>query len=224
MITQYGYDVFFTVAILCLVVIAGSWFLLDSTALKAFLIALSLLAFGFTLYFFRDPPRVTPSGSELVIAPADGKVIAVRDTVEPEYIGGDATMISIFMSPLDVHVNRMPASGRIGFYRYVKGEYFAAFEDKASLRNEQTHIGVETNGTKLLFKQIAGFIARRIVCTVGVGDSVQAGARFGMIKFGSRVDLFVPRGSTIGVRVNERTVAGETVVATLPVRKGGKGT
>jgi phosphatidylserine decarboxylase len=117
------------------------------------------------------------------------------------------------MSPVNVHVNRNPITGTVGYYQYVNGEYFAAFEDKASLKNEQTHIGMENAKGKVFFKQIAGFIARRIVADVKVGDSVVAGKRFGMIKFGSRVDIYVPKGSKINVVMDQKTVAGETIVA-----------
>ncbi len=122
-------------------------------------------------------------------------------------------MISIFMSPLNVHVNRNPVSGVVKHLRYVKGEYFAAFEDKASEKNEQMIIGMEGVHGKVLFKQIAGFVARRIVCTLQVGDTVRAGERFGMIKFGSRVDVFVPLNAVLRVQVGDVPVAGETVLA-----------
>ena len=124
-------------------------------------------------------------------------------------------MVAIFMSPVNVHVNRNPVTGRVGYYDYVPGEYFAAFEDKASLKNEQTHIGIEGPKGKVFFKQIAGFIARRIVANVKVGDSVEVGKRFGMIKFGSRVDIYVPKGSVIKVQMNQKTAAGETIIAEM---------
>ncbi|MBI3786863.1 MAG: phosphatidylserine decarboxylase family protein, partial [Ignavibacteriales bacterium] len=125
----------------------------------------------------------------------------------------EVTQISIFMSPLNVHVNRNPISGAVQHLRYVKGEYFAAFEDKASEKNEQMIIGIEGERGKVLFKQIAGFVARRIVCTLHVGDTVKAGERFGMIKFGSRVDVFVPTDAAVRVKAGDITVAGETVLA-----------
>jgi phosphatidylserine decarboxylase len=120
------------------------------------------------------------------------------------------------MSPLNVHVNRFPVSGTVGFYRHVPGEYLMAFEEKSSSRNERTLIGIENGRCRLLFKQIAGFIARRIVAQVNVGDHAVAGERFGMIKFGSRVDVLVPGDAGIRVKLGEKTVAGETVLAVLP--------
>ena len=117
------------------------------------------------------------------------------------------------MSPTDVHVNRFPITGIISYFKHVPGEYFAAFADKASLKNEQTHIGIEGAKGKVFFKQIAGFIARRIVAPLAVGDSTVAGKRFGMIKFGSRVDIYVPESAEIKVTMNQKTVAGETIIA-----------
>ncbi len=149
----------------------------------------------------------------MVISPADGKVIVVKKMQEGEYFHSEVTQISIFMSPLNVHVNRNPISGAVQHLRYVKGEYFAAFEDKASEKNEQMIIGIEGERGKVLFKQIAGFVARRIVCTLHVGDTVKAGERFGMIKFGSRVDVFVPTDAAVRVKAGDITVAGETVLA-----------
>ncbi len=212
-ITKYGYDVFFTITAICFILLLAAVVFVDPKGLKYGLIAFSILFFGFTLNFFRDPERVTPAGDNLVIAPADGKIIVIKQTEEKEYFRGETTQISIFMSPVNVHVNRSPISGTVTHFRYVKGEYFAAFEDKASEKNEQTIIGLEGSRGKVLFKQIAGFIARRIVCNLKPGDQTTAGERFGMIKFGSRVDLFVPASAEIKVRVGDATVAGETVLA-----------
>ncbi|HEY4612054.1 MAG TPA: phosphatidylserine decarboxylase family protein [Bacteroidota bacterium] len=212
-ITKYGYDVFFTITALCLVLTVVALAFVEPRGLKYGLVGVSLLFFGFTLNFFRDPDRATPRGENLVIAPADGKVIVVKQVSENEYFRGEATLISIFMSPVNVHVNRAPISGTVDHYRYVKGEYFAAFEDKASEKNEQTVIGIEGARGKVLFKQIAGFIARRIVCNLKPGDRTTAGERFGMIKFGSRVDVFLPTSASVNVNVGDGTVAGETVLA-----------
>ncbi len=215
MITEYGYDVFFTISGICVAIIIGSYFFLDFALLKYALIIFAVAFFLFTLNFFRDPERITPAGDNLIISPADGTVIIIKETVENSYMKSAAVQISIFMSPLNVHVNRNPISGTIGYFEYVKGEFFAAFEDKASLKNEQTHIGVENGKFKVFFKQIAGFIARRIVAQITVGDSVKAGERFGMIKFGSRVDIFIPKNAEIKVQMNQKTVAGETVLAVV---------
>ncbi len=213
MITKYGYDV---VAVVVFIVVVGSllsWWLIDSRTLKLLLVGIFAVVLLFTLYFFRDPDRVPPAGENLVLAPADGKVILIRDVEDDEYLKGPATQVSIFMSPLNVHVNRFPISGTVRYFRYFPGEFLVAFDDKSSLRNERTHIGVENGVTKVLFKQIAGFVARRIVAPVKEGDRAVAGERFGMIRFGSRVDVLVPKTLTVKVHVGETTVAGETVLA-----------
>lgn len=214
MITDYGYDVFFTITALCVVLILSSYFFVSHIYLKVALIGAAVLFFLFTAYFFRDPDRATPSGERLILSPADGTVIGIAEVDEQTFIHGKAVQISIFMSPLNVHVNRNPVTGIVRYMKHIPGEYFAAFEEKASLKNEQTHIGIETPYGRVFFKQIAGFVARRIVCPLNVGDSVSAGQRFGMIKFGSRVDIFVPASATINATLHQKTVAGETVVAT----------
>jgi phosphatidylserine decarboxylase len=214
-ITKYGYDVFFTITAVCFILIVVAFFFIEPKWLKVGLTGLSIVFFGFTVNFFRDPERVSPSGDNLVLAPADGKVIVVQQTRENEFFRDETMQISIFMSPLNVHVNRSPISGTVQHFRYVPGKYFAAFEDKASEQNEQTIIGLEGPKGKVLFKQIAGFIARRIVCTLEMGKQTTAGERFGMIKFGSRVDVFLPTSARLMVRVGDTTVAGETVLAEL---------
>ena|SRR3990172_4882281 len=216
MITKYGYDVFFTITGICLIAVVIASIAVEPRVLRYGIIALAVLFFGFTLNFFRDPERSTPSGDSIVVSPADGKVIVVKEVEEQEFIKGPATQISIFMSPLDIHVNRIPVTGVVSHFRYVKGEYFAAFEDKASERNEQTIIGLENHKGKVLLKQIAGFVARRIVCDLKTGNTVSIGERFGMVKFGSRVDVFVPDKAVAKVAVGDRAVAGETILAELP--------
>jgi len=215
MITKYGYDVFLTITGICVVAIVISFLVVEPRIIRYTIVGAALLFFGFTLNFFRDPDRSIPEGDAFVLSPADGKVIIVKNVEEQEFFKGPATQISIFMSPLNVHVNRIPITGTVSHFRYVKGEYFAAFEDKASERNEQTVIGLENKGGKVLFKQIAGFVARRIVCNLKVGDTVRMGERFGMIKFGSRVDVFVPNGAETRVVVGDHAVAGETILAEL---------
>jgi phosphatidylserine decarboxylase len=215
MITKYGYDVFFTVSLVCILAIVLSFVFLEPRVLRYGIIALSAALLGLTINFFRDPDRKTPAGDTLVIAPADGKIIAVRQVEEKEFIRGSATLVSIFMSPLNVHVNRNPISGKVGYLRYVEGEYFAAFEDKASEKNEQMIIGIEGPLGRVAFRQIAGFVARRIVCTLKMDEQVRAGERFGMIKFGSRVDVYVPATAKIQSKVGDLTTAGETVIAEL---------
>jgi phosphatidylserine decarboxylase len=214
-ITRYGYDVVGVVVALCLIGIASSWFFVDGRLLKSVLILVAIGLLAFTLYFFRDPERQSPAGDGLVLSPADGTVVLIQPTREDEFIGGEAVQVSIFMSPFNVHVNRWPLNGTVRFFRHIPGEYIVAMDEKSSLRNERTLIGVEHAHGRLLFKQIAGFIARRIVAPVQVGDSAVAGQRFGMIKFGSRVDVLLQPGAVLNVKVGDRTVAGETVLARL---------
>jgi phosphatidylserine decarboxylase len=214
-ITKYGYDV---VAVVFIVCVAGSglaWFFFDEKFVKYGTTGLFALLLIFTLNFFRDPERHTPAGENLIIAPADGEVVLIKGVREEEYLQGDGTQVSIFMSPLNVHVNRFPITGRIGYYKYFPGEYLVAFDEKSSIRNERTHIGVENGKTRVLFKQIAGFVARRIIADVKVNDRAIAGQRFGMIRFGSRVDVIVSKNAQVQVKVGDKTVAGETVVAVV---------
>lgn len=183
-----------------------------------------LLAFVLTLvalwvaYFFRDPERDGPRGDALVIAPADGRVVAVTAVTEPAYLGGPALRISIFMNVFNVHVNRYPMSGTVGYVHYNPGKFLNAAGDKASLENEQMSVGIDHGGTRVMMRQIAGLIARRIVTYSKVGDAARQGERMGLIRFGSRVDLFLPPRAAVKVRVGETTQAGVTVLAELPIR------
>ena len=161
--------------------------------------------------FFRDPERVSPDGEGIVVSPADGKVVSVDDVSD-----ADGRRVSIFLSPLDVHINRAPMNGRVADVRYQTGHFLAAYKGKASDENERNAIElVDDAGTTLRIVQIAGFLARRIVCDVGRGDSLKRGERFGMIMFGSRVDLFLPRVATVEVHPGQRVRGGETIVARL---------
>jgi phosphatidylserine decarboxylase len=162
--------------------------------------------------FFRDPVRPGPRGDRLVIAPADGQVVSVIETDEPAYLGDRATRVSIFMNVFNVHVNRYPADGTVEFRHYQPGHFGHAMAEKASLENEQSSVGLRTSRGKLLVRQIAGLIARRIVTDHEVGATVRQGERMGIIRFGSRVDVFLPRGAQVRVREGEHTKAGVTVV------------
>ncbi|MEK7263279.1 MAG: phosphatidylserine decarboxylase family protein [Bacteroidota bacterium] len=215
MITKYGYDVFFIVCGISLIGIYGGSFL-SSDIFRWILWVVSVALFLFALNFFRDPERTTPNIEGAVISPADGKVVLIQEVEEKEFLKGKAKQVSIFMSPLNVHVNRFPMDGTVGYFQHVPGKFMVAFEDKSSEVNERTLIGLETRFGKLLFKQIAGFVARRIVADLHVGDVAKAGERFGMIKFGSRVDVLLPLDAEINVKLGDIAVAGETVIAMLP--------
>jgi len=176
---------------------------------------LLLLLAVWLLVFFRDPPRTGPRGDGYVIAPADGRIVDIAVVDEPMYLHARATRISIFMSVFDVHVNRYPASGTIELVRYNKGAFLHAASDKASLDNEQASVGLRTAPGPLLVRQIAGLIARRIVTDGRPGESAAQGARMGMIRFGSRVDVFLASAAPHAVRVavGDRVHAGTTVLA-----------
>lgn len=166
-------------------------------------------------YFFRDPERAGERGERLVIAPADGRVVHIGETVEPLFMEGPAIRISIFMNVFDVHVNRYPVSGIVRLVNYNEGRFVNAATRKSSLENEQMSVGLETGRHRVLVRQIAGLIARRIVTYSKVGDHVEQGARMGIIRFGSRVDLFLPVGSMLRVEVGQSTTAGSTVIGEL---------
>ncbi len=170
----------------------------------------------FTTYFFRNPERVIPVGEDLLIAPADGKVIFVGEVQEDRYFKERVTKVSIFMSVFNVHINRVPCDGKVLDMYYNKGGFVNASYDKASESNEQAGILLETpGGSKILFVQIAGLIARRIVTYPVIGDLLQRGVRYGLIRFGSRVDIYLPKTAEVTVTLGEHTVAGETVLGTL---------
>jgi phosphatidylserine decarboxylase len=163
--------------------------------------------------FFRDPARSGARGGEYLIAPADGKVVSVKETDEPAFMNGRAMRISIFMNVFDCHVNRYPADGIVAYRHYVAGRFGHAAAEKSSLDNEQSSVGLDTPRGRLLIRQIAGLVARRIVTDHQVGVEVRQGERMGMIRFGSRVDLFVPTDARVLARVGDTTRAGVTVVA-----------
>jgi phosphatidylserine decarboxylase len=183
----------------------------------ALLIVIGVVALGFTLWFFRDPLRTPPGdASSLVLAPADGKVIEIVEEHEPLYLKGPGRRISIFLSPLNVHVNRIPMSGEVEYVNYFSGEYLVAWHPKASEKNERSEVGLRhPSGTPVLFKQIAGAVARRIVCYAKPGESYHAGDRYGIVKFGSRMDVILPPEVPVVVEVGVRVVAGTTVLARL---------
>ncbi len=214
MLTKYGLDVAVPILIIALAVVLIGLFT-SNLPVRIILIVVGAAAFLFTLNFFRDPDRSTPDVEGGIISPADGKIVNISETEEIEYLGGKVRQVCIFMSPLNVHVNRYPVNGTVEYFRYVEGKFVAAFEDKASELNERTLIGINAGGFKVLFKQIAGFVARRIVCPIEVGDSAVAGERFGMIKFGSRVDVLMPLDAEILVKLDDHVVAGETVLAVV---------
>lgn len=181
-----------------------------------------LLAFLLTVialwvaYFFRDPERTGARGDQLVIAPADGKVVLDTIVEEPAFMGGPSRRISIFMNVFNVHVNRYPVSGTVGYLHYNPGKFLNAAAEKSSLENEQMSVGIETPKGRVLVRQIAGLIARRIVTYSRQGEHVDQGQRMGLIRFGSRVDVFLPANAIVRVKIGDLTVAGTSVIAEMP--------
>jgi phosphatidylserine decarboxylase len=174
------------------------------------------VAVGLCVWFFRDPERVAPGDDRLVVSPADGKVIDIRAVQAPELLGAPATRVSIFMSPLNVHVNRSPVAGRIETVRHTPGRFHAAFADKASDDNERNAVVLAGGGRRFLVVQIAGALARRIVCRYAAGAMLGRGERYGLIMFGSRVDLYLPSDVTVRTAVGQRVRAGVTVIGEMP--------
>jgi phosphatidylserine decarboxylase len=176
----------------------------------------SLLALTlFVLFFFRDPERTLPEGKGVVVSPADGRVIVIKDIFEPDYLKQDVKQISIFLSVFNVHVNRAPVGGSVEVVKYNPGKFHVASVDKASLDNEQTAMVISDGKNKILVKQIAGLIARRIVCYAKPGDALKSGERYGLIRFGSRVDLFLPKTAEVRVKVGDRIKGGRDVIGVL---------
>lgn len=184
---------------------------------------LTLLVAGFTafcFYFFRDPERQTPCRPDAFISPADGRIIVVQEVLESRYFQEPRLQVSIFMSPANVHVNRAPSAGTVLSTRHNTGKHFAAWREGASLRNENSEMVLETAHGRILVRQVAGFLARRTVCRVKPGAVLQQGERFGIIKFSSRLDVYLPAACLAQVVVGDRVRAGETILAALP--KGNK--
>lgn len=167
-------------------------------------------------YFFRDPERAGERGDRLVVSPADGRVVLITEVDEPDFVKGRALRISVFLNIFNVHVNRYPVGGEVRYVHYNPGRFINAASDKASLENEQSSVGIQTGPHRILVKQIAGLVARRIVTYSKPGDSAAQGDRMGLIRFGSRMDVFVPTESVARVSVGDTVLAGVTVLAELP--------
>src|SRR5687767_6492511 len=178
-------------------------------------VALLILS-TFFLFFFRDPDRAVNAPDSAVLSPADGRVMVAGAPTGQQFPADRWQQISIFLSPTDVHVNRMPVSGRVTQVKYHPGRFLPAYRAEAGELNEYTEVTVDHGGIIIVVRQIVGILARRIVCRVKEGDEVQAGSRFGVMKFGSRMDIFIPVASTIQTKVGEKVVGGITVLAMLP--------
>lgn len=208
-----GVPVIIAVLFLALIIIATGWIFNNTLSYFLYLVAIGIS--GFTLFFFRDPERNLPE-RDCIVAPADGKVISIDNVREDTYLNGSARQITIFLSLMNIHVNRYPVSGNVEYVSYYPGKYLVAWHPKASELNERAEFGIKhSSGLKFFFRQITGFVARRIVFHTKEGDSVSAGERFGIMKFGSRMDILVPEDKELLVKKGDRTVGGETVIAYL---------
>lgn len=205
-----------TIIFLLIVNSAIRYFLPDTQWLHTLLVVVSIFFFLIILQFFRKPTRKTPINPKHIIAPADGKVVVIEEVIEDEYFKGPRRQVSIFMSPLNVHINFNPLSGIVSYFKYHPGKFLVAWHPKSSTENERTTTVVKhQNGTEVLFRQIAGALARRICWYVDKGSVVTQGQEFGFIKFGSRIDIFLPLDAKILVNLDDRPVGGETVIAEL---------
>ncbi len=214
MIAKEGY-IFIFLSLLLMVVFYTAHLAFESTTLYVISVIFAFLTL-FIMYFFRDPKRTFEHTDGVLVSPADGKVLYVKNIGHHEFIGGDTIKIAIFLNVFDVHINRIPSDGTIEYVKYNPGKFHVASVDKASEFNEQTEIGMTTKtGQKIIFKQIAGLIARRIVCKIKENDNVKAGERFGLIRFGSRTELFVPADSVINIKAGDRVVGSETIIGLL---------
>jgi phosphatidylserine decarboxylase len=186
------------------------------SALLAILALVVVLLALWVAYFFRDPERSGERGEHLIVSPADGRVVMISEVDEPSFLSARAIRISIFMNVFNVHVNRYPVSGTVRHLHYNKGKFINAAHEKASLENEQMSVGLEAGSHRILVRQIAGLVARRIANYAVMDASVVQGDRMGIIRFGSRVDVFLPLGSTVQVELGDQPVAGVTVLGELP--------
>jgi phosphatidylserine decarboxylase len=205
------------IAIAAVVATGGFGFAIARRSWGLWLAAFVLLLLAlWVAYFFRDPERTGERGPRLVVSPADGKLIMITEVDEPSFVGGRAVRLSIFMNVFNVHVNRYPVDGVVKYVHYNKGKFFNAAAEKSSLENEQMSVGIETGRYRIMVRQIAGLIARRIVTYSKLGEKVKQGDRMGIIRFGSRVDVFLPVESSLRAKVGDITVAGVTILAELP--------
>lgn len=197
-------------------IITGAWYFTNGFNWAVnLLIFTSVVFFILVLQFFRNPKRNTSLNANHIIAPADGKVVVIEEVLENEFFNDKRIQISIFMSPLNVHVNRYPISGDVKYAKYHPGKFLVAWHPKSSIENERTSVVVENETTgAILFRQIAGAVARRIVMYSKKGDKANQGADMGFIKFGSRIDIFLPLNAKIKTKIDDRVKGGETVIAT----------
>ncbi|MEK7741655.1 MAG: phosphatidylserine decarboxylase family protein [Nitrospirota bacterium] len=200
----YPYIIIFAATTIVALLLGGKWMVIVPFVITVFMV-----------YFFRDPEREIPEGEGLFVSPADGKIILIKDVFEKEHLKADVKEISIFMSPFNVHVNRTPCDGKIKNIQHNKGKFMAAYKDQASFKNENIEMTLKTKYGDILVRQVAGYVARRAVCRANAGDSLKRGERYGIIKFSSRLDVYLPKNTEIKVKLGDRVKAGETVIGVI---------
>ena len=216
MFHKEGFKIIRNTTTTLLIVNGIAWYLFGESNLIKLLTFTSVVFSILILQFFRNPKRVTPVKSNQVIAPADGKIVVLEETVEHEYFKDKRIQVSIFMSPFNVHVNRYPISGEVKFTKYHPGKFLVAWHPKSSTENERTTIVVESEKTgPILLRQIAGAVAKRIVLYAKKGEQCSQGHDMGFIKFGSRVDLFLPLDAKINIKINDAVKGGQTIIASF---------
>ena len=216
MFHKEGFKIIRNITITLLIINGIAWYLFGGSNLIKLLAFISVVFSILILQFFRNPKRVTPVNSNQVIAPADGKIVVLEETLEHEYFKDKRIQVSIFMSPFNVHVNRYPISGEVKFTKYHPGKFLVAWHPKSSTENERTTIVVESEKTgPILLRQIAGAVAKRIVLYAKKGEQCSQGHDMGFIKFGSRVDLFLPLDAKINIKINDTVKGGETIIASF---------
>ncbi|MBI3378378.1 MAG: phosphatidylserine decarboxylase family protein [Nitrospirae bacterium] len=203
----YPYIIIFAATTIVALLLGGKWMVIAPFVITVFM-----------FYFFRDPERETPEGEGFFISPADGRIILIKDVFEKEHLKADVKEISIFMSPFNVHVNRAPCDGKIKNIQHNKGKFMAAYKDQASFKNENIEMTLDTKYGDILVRQVAGYVARRAVCRANTGDSLKRGERYGIIKFSSRLDVYLPKDTAIKVKLGDRVRAGETIIGVIEVR------
>lgn len=215
-IHKEGYRILLTALLLAIIIIAMLFVFINSLWIKLPLTAFIITDYIFILLFFRYPRRPFTLNEKVITAPADGKIVAIEEVNEAEYFNDKRIQVSIFMSPFNVHVNRYPISGTVSYVKYHPGKYLCAWKPKSSTENERNTVVIKnTNGIEILVRQIAGAVARRIVCYSKAGDKVNQGNDLGFIKFGSRVDIFLPAGSPIKVKLGDCVKGNITVISDL---------
>lgn len=216
-IHREGRTILFVLLVVLAVIGAAAYYLFPGAEVLHQIVVLSSIAlYLLVLQFFRNPVIQVEENPAHILAPADGKVVAIEETTETEYLGERRILVSIFMSPFNVHVNRSPVAGTVSYLKYHPGKYLVAWHPKSSTENERTTVAVRTTtGAEILVRQIAGALARRIRCYVHPGGAIRQGAEFGFIRFGSRVDVFVPLSARVTVQIGEAVRGGRTILATM---------